>query len=154
MIKEIKEDQVEILLDLIKQMASYEKLSSQVVATKESLYDTLFIKKGAKGALIYDNDKICGYILYFFNFSSFTGSLNLYIEDIFVLEEYRRNGYGKEAFKYLAKEALANGCVRIDWICLDWNKKGLDFYKAMGAKALNMWVLHRLELDEIKRLAQ
>ncbi len=154
MIQVLKENQIDLLLSLIKEMARYEKLENEVTATYDSLYDSIFIKKGVKAALIYHNDNLAGYILYFYNFSSFTGTLNLYIEDIYVKEEYRHNGLGTTAFKFLAKEAKENKCKRIDWVCLNWNKTGLDFYQAMGAKKLDCWVLHRLEEKEINNLAK
>lgn len=152
-IRKLKVEEIDLLLDLIKEMARYEKLENEVKATHESLYDSVFVSQVAKAALLYEEDKVLGYLLYFYNFSSFTGCPNLYIEDIFVKEEYRRHGFGKACFKFLAEEAVKNGCKRIDWVCLDWNKKGLDFYQRMKAKRLDMWVLHRLEEDEIKELA-
>lgn len=153
-IREIKENEVKILLDLIYEMASYEKLTSDVSATVESLHKVIFEEKTALVKLLECDDKIIGYLMYFYNVSSFTGSRNLYIEDIFVKEEYRRNGFGKKCFVYLAKEAERENITRIDWICLDWNQKSLDFYKKMGANKLDMWCLHRLDKEGIKKLAK
>lgn len=154
MIREIKENEINVLLDLIKEMAKYEKLEHQVIATEESLYDSLFIKKGAHASLIYEDNQVCGYLVYFYNFSTFTGSLNLYVEDIFIKEKFRKKGYGKSAFIYLAKKAMAENVERIDWVCLDWNQKGLDFYQRIGANKLDCWVYHRLEKDAIEKLAK
>lgn len=153
-IREIKENEIDILLDLIYEMASYEKLTSDVTATKESLEKVIFKEKTALVRLLEIDDKIIGYLMYFYNVSSFTGSRNLYIEDIFVKEEYRRNGFGKKCFIYLAKEAMKEDIKRIDWICLDWNQKSLDFYKKMGANKLDMWCLHRLDREGIMNLAK
>lgn len=153
-IREIKENEIDILLDLIYEMASYEKLTSDVTATKESLEKVIFKEKTALVRLLEIDDKIIGYLMYFYNVSSFTGSRNLYIEDIFVKEKYRRNGFGKKCFIYLAKEAMKEDIKRIDWICLDWNQKSLDFYKKMGANKLDMWCLHRLDREGIMNLAK
>ena len=94
MIRRLEENEIEALLDLICEMADYEKLRNEVVATKESLYKSIFIDKVCKAALIEVDKEVAGYILYFYNFSSFTGCPNLYIEDIFVKEQYRHNGLG------------------------------------------------------------
>lgn len=153
-IRKIKEDQIDILLDLIYKMAEYEKLRHEVTASKDSLFKSIFVEHTAMCELLYCDDKIAGYLLYFYNFSSFTGYKNLYIEDIFVLEEYRRQGFGKACFKFLAQKAIDENLDRIDWICLDWNQKSLDFYKSMGAKNLDFWCLHRLDKEAIKALVE
>ncbi|MDE5714982.1 MAG: GNAT family N-acetyltransferase, partial [Anaeroplasmataceae bacterium] len=94
-----------------------------------------------------------GYMLYFYNYSTFTGNANLYLEDLFILKEYRKMGIGKTLFHILAKKAVKENCKRIDWVCLHWNQPSLDFYKSIGAKRLDEWVVHRLEEKEIKKLA-
>ena len=152
-IRDIKENELNILLDLIMDMASYEKLTKDVIASTSSLHKVIFETKRSECALLEVEGKLVGYLMYFYNVSSFTGCANLYIEDIYIKPEFRHNGYGKECFIYLAKKAVKEGCKRIDWVCLDWNQKGLDFYKKMGASRLDMWVLHRLDEDGIKKLA-
>ncbi len=152
-IRDIREDELNILLALIKEMASYEKLEKDVIASSSSLHKVIFETKKACCSLLLVDNRIIGYLMYFYNVSSFTGSANLYIEDIYIKEEYRKNGYGKKCFIYLAKKALLEDVKRIDWICLDWNQKGLDFYKKMGASRMDMWVLHRLDAEGIKKLA-
>ncbi len=154
LIRDIKENELDLLVSLIKEMASYEKLENEVIASKESLYETIFVTKKGYCALLEEDNVIIGYLLYFYNVSSFTGSANLYIEDIFIKESYRRKGYGKKCFIYLAKKAVNENVKRIDWVCLDWNQKSLDFYQKMGAKRLDMWVLHRLDVEGIKNLAK
>lgn len=152
MIREVKENELETLLALIKEMAEYEKLTKEVTATIKTHKQSIFIEKGLKACFI-EEEKIVGYLLYFYNYSSFTGTANIYIEDIFVKEAYRKKGYGQACFKYLAKEALKINAKRIDWVCLDWNEKSLAFYQKMGAKKLDCWVLHRLDEEAIKKLA-
>lgn len=153
-IKPIKKEQIPLLLSLIKEMAHYEKLDKDVTATEQSLCDAIFTKKVALCDLLYSDDNIAGYLMYFYNVSSFTGCPNLYVEDIYVKEQYRRQGIGKECFIYLARKAFKENVKRIDWICLNWNQKGLDFYASLGAKALDFWVLHRLDEEAIHQLAK
>lgn len=142
------------ILDLIYGIAKYEKMTDQVEATEESLRESIFIRKRAKVILAKENGKVIGYMLYFYNFSTFVGRENLYLEDLFLYEDYRHKGYGKVMFKVLAQIAVAENIKRIDWVCLDWNQSGLDFYKRIGANPLDFWVVHRLEGKSIKDLAE
>ena len=151
---EAEDKDCEAILELIYGIAKYEKMTDQVTATVESLHDSLFVKKRAKVVLAYENSKLIGYMLYFFNYSTFTGGANIYLEDLFIYEEYRHKGYGKEMLRVLAQIALDNDAKRIDWVCLDWNIPSLDFYKSIGAEKLDCWVLHRLNEESIKRLAE
>lgn len=150
---DIQEQDCENLLFLIKQIAIYEKMLDQVTATKESLYQSIFIDKRAHVLMIEYDGKAVGYMLYFFNFSTFTGSANLYLEDLFILQEYRFLGIGKQMFQILASIAMKNNCQRIDWVCLNWNEPSLRFYKKIGAHALDFWVVHRLEQEAIENVA-
>jgi hypothetical protein len=152
-IVKIEESQIEELLSLIHDMARFEKLDHEVTATKESLYETIFVKKVGYCDFLYVDDQVAGYLMYFYNVSSFTGCANLYVEDIYVKPEFRRQGLGKACFVHLAKKAVKEHVQRIDWICLDWNQRGLDFYQSLGADALSFWVLHRLDEKAIKELA-
>lgn len=141
------------ILELIYEIANYEKLTDQVIATKESLIESIFIKKRAFVVLAKFKNEVIGYMLYFYNFSTFTGGSNLYLEDLYLKPEYRHRGYGKTMFKVLAQIALKEKANRIDWVCLDWNEPSLKFYHSIGAKALNNWVVHRLEGNDIIKLA-
>ncbi len=147
------EQDVEDILFLIKEIAKYEKLEHEVIATKESLLDSIFIKKRAQVILVAYENKVIGYMLYFYNYSTFTGNANLYLEDLFILKEHRKKGIGKTLFQILAQKAVEEGCKRIDWVCLHWNEPSLNFYKSIGARRLDEWVVHRLEEKEIKKLA-
>lgn len=148
-----KEDCKDIL-DLIYAIARYEKMEDQVTATVESLEESIFEKKRAHIILAKESNKVIGYMLYFYNYSTFTGGANIYLEDLFLYEEYRHKGYGSVMLKTLAKIAIEENCQRIDWVCLDWNEPSLKFYNKIGADKLDCWKLHRLEKDAIKKLLE
>lgn len=153
LIRDAQIEDSQAILDLIKAIAKYEKMESQVTATKESIEESIFIKQHARVILVEYTGKIIGYMLYFFNYSTFTGGANLYLEDLFLLEEYRHLGIGKALFRILAQIALEQKAKRIDWVCLNWNEPSLKFYKRINAKAISEWVLHRLEGEDIAKLA-
>ena len=102
-----------------------------------------------KTCLICENGKEIGFALYFHNFSTFVGKGGLYLEDIFILPEYRGKGYGKAVFRYLIQKAKELDCGRIEWCCLDWNKPSIEFYKSLGAKPLDEWTIYRLSHDKL-----
>lgn len=143
---------LEDILFLIHKIAEYEKMSDQVTATLDSLRQSLFVEKRAHVILTKYLGNTIGYMLYFYNYSTFTGSANLYLEDIFIVKEYRHLGIGKAFFKILIKKAYQENCKRIDWVCLSWNEPSLKFYSRLHAKRLDEWVLHRLDEKEIINL--
>jgi len=98
--------------------------------------------------------KIVGFALFFHNFSTFLGRGGLYLEDLFVLPEYRGRGYGKALFRRLAQTALERGCGRMEWSCLDWNQPSIDFYLAMGARPMDEWTTYRLTGETLRRMAE
>jgi len=147
-----KEYECDDILSLIKEIANYEKMSDCVTATSEILYDSIFGTKRANVIMAKYKNEVIGYLVYFYNFSTFTGTSNIYIEDIFFKEEYRNNGYGTIMLKVLALIATKEDVKRIDWVCLNWNKPSLSFYEKNNAKRLNEWILHRLEYDDFKKL--
>ncbi|OQX93989.1 MAG: N-acetyltransferase [Tenericutes bacterium 4572_104] len=136
---------VPIILDLIKGIAEYEKLLDQVETTKELLKQQLFEEKNAFVYLAYVNKKPVGFALYFYNFSTFKGRKGLYLEDLFVLPEYRSKGIGEQLFNTLIKEAKTNNCGRMEWVCLNWNEPAINFYKKKKAKSLDNWIIFRLD---------
>ncbi len=137
------------ILDLIKAIASYEKLLHAVEATEEILHDSLFVKKGAEVLLGEIDGKPIAFALFFHNFSTFTGKRGLYLEDIFVQPEYRNKGYGKLFFAELAKIAKERDCGRMEWICLDWNEPSIQFYKnRIGAIPLDEWTVYRVNAGQ------
>ena len=153
-LKRAKIEDTGLILDLIKEIAIYEKMLDQVVATEESLKESIFNKKEAEVLLVELNKEVIGYVLYFFNYSTFIGRGGFYLEDIYIKEQYRKNGYGKAIFKVLGKIAYENGCERMEWACLNWNKPSIEFYKSLGAVGMDEWTVYRLTRDKIKALAE
>lgn len=145
-------DDLETVLYFIHQIAIYEKMEDQVIATKESLHEWMF-EKGICQAIIASVDgKDVGFALYFFNFSTFVGKAGLYLEDLYVLPEYRKKGYGKGLFKALVQKAVDLNCGRMEWVCLNWNQSSIDFYLSLGAKPLDEWTTYRLTEADLKSL--
>lgn len=142
-----------IILDFIKGIAEYEKMSDNVVTTTEMIEEWIFEKKTAEVIFaIAEGDEV-GFALFFHNFSTFVGRAGLYLEDIFVKNEYRKKGYGKALFKKLAEIALERNCGRMEWVCLDWNKPSIDFYMSLGAKPMNEWTLYRLTDKQLQDIS-
>ena len=144
---------VQTILDLIIELAVYEKLEDEVTATIDILEEWLFEKQKAKVLLGEVAGEVVGYCLYFYNFSTFLGKAGIYIEDLYVRKEHRGKGYGKQFFKEVAMIAVDEDCQRIDWSCLKWNKPSIAFYELLEAKAQEEWVGFRLTSKDIKRLA-
>jgi len=145
---------VKLILYFVKELAKYEKMLDDVIATEELLQDWIFIKKKAEVIFAIVDGKEIGIALFFHNFSTFLGKAGIYLEDLFVLPEYRGNGYGKAIFKELAKIALERGCGRFEWSCLDWNQPSIDFYLSLGAKQMNNWTLYRVEGQTLNDIAE
>ena len=142
------------ILSLIIELAEYEKLAHEVVATEEILHEWLFEKEKAR-VLIAEEDGVgVGYALYFYNFSTFLGRAGIYLEDLYVRPAYRKRGYGKTLLRKLAQIAQAEGCGRLEWSCLDWNQPSIDFYLSLNAKPMDGWTVYRLTGDTLKALAE
>ncbi|MEA1939683.1 MAG: GNAT family N-acetyltransferase [Candidatus Caldatribacteriota bacterium] len=143
-IRKASYDDIPLILKFIKELSIYEKMSKEVVATEDILRETLFGDKPYARVLIAEIDKEpVGYALYFYNFSTFVGRPGLYIEDVFVSEKYRGQGVGTALFKYCARIAKKDKCVRMEWSVLKWNP-AREFYEHMGAKSMDEWVVYRL----------
>ena len=138
-----------LILDFIKKLASYEKMSDDVVANEGLLEEWIFDKKKAEVIFAVVDGKEVGFALFFHNFSTFLGRAGIYLEDLFVLEEYRGNGYGKALLKKLAQITRERGCGRLEWCCLDWNTPSVDFYLALGAERMDDWTTFRLSGDTL-----
>jgi GNAT superfamily N-acetyltransferase len=139
------EEDIPVILKLIKGIADYEKLLHEVTATEEILYDSLYVKKSAEVLLGEKEGKIIGFALFFHNFSTFTGKHGLYLEDLYVLPDYRHQGYGKQFFAELVKIANERDCGRMEWICLDWNTPAIQFYtERLNAQPMDEWTVYRL----------
>lgn len=141
-----------LILSFIRELADYEQMPDQVVATEEILSEWIFEKKKAEVIFALDGDKEVGFALFFHNFSTFLGRAGLYLEDLFVKPEYRGKGYGKGLLQALASIAVERGCGRFEWWCLDWNKPSIDFYKSMGAVPMSDWTVYRITGDTLQDL--
>ena len=142
------------ILRFINELAAYEKMSNEVVATEELLKEWIFEKKKAEVVFAVADGKKVGFALFFHNFSTFLGRAGVYLEDLFVMPEYRGNGYGKALLKELARIAVKRGCGRLEWSCLDWNKPSIDFYLSLGATPMDGWTVYRLTGDTLKNMAE
>ena len=144
-----------IILDFIRRLAEYEKMSDEVVATEELLTEWVFDKNKAEVIFALDESgKEVGFALFFHNFSTFLGRAGIYLEDLFVLPEYRGRGYGKGLLRQLAKIAVERKCGRLDWWCLDWNQPSIDFYKSLGAVPMDEWTTFRITGDTLTKMAE
>ena len=130
------ERDVSQILYFIKELASYEKMLGEVVATEELLQEWIFDKKKAEVIFAMENGGEIGFALFFHNFSTFLGRSGVYLEDLYVKPECRGKGYGKALLKELARIAVERGCGRLEWWCLDWNQPSIDFYLSLGAEPM------------------
>ncbi len=143
-----------LILNFIRSLAEYEKMSHEVIATEELLTEWIFDKNKAEVIFICENGIEAGFALFFHNFSTFLGRAGIYLEDLFVKPDFRGKGYGKALLKQLAKIAAERGCGRLEWWCLDWNKPSIDFYKSMGAEAMDQWTTYRITGETLTKLAE
>ena len=144
----------ELILRFIQALANYEHLSNEVVATPELLREWIFERQKAEVLFALDGETPVGFALFFHNFSTFLGRAGLYLEDLYVLPEHRGKGYGKALLQELARIAVARGCGRLEWWCLDWNAPSIEFYRSMGAVPMEDWTVYRLTGDALARAAE
>lgn len=145
---------VPLILQFIKDLAEYEKMLEEVVADEATLEEWIFDQKKAEVIFAMEKGKEVGFALFFHNFSTFLGRAGLYLEDLFVLPEYRGKGYGKQLLKKLAAIAVERKCGRLEWWCLDWNQSSIDFYLSLGAEPMSDWTVYRISGDTLQDLAQ
>lgn len=146
---------VPLILSFIKDLAEYEKLAHEVVATEAILKKTLFGDNiHAEVIFGYLDDNPVAFALYFHNFSTFLGRPGIYLEDLFVKPEARGNGIGKKMLAYLANLAISRNCGRLEWWVLDWNETAINFYKRIGAKPMDEWTVFRVTDRELEVLAK
>jgi GNAT superfamily N-acetyltransferase len=148
------ENDVGTILEFIRQLAVYEKMEDQVVATEELLREWIFEKGKAEVLFAELDGQAVGFALFFHNFSTFLGRAGIYLEDLFVLPEYRGKGCGKALLTKLAQITVERGCGRLEWSCLDWNKPSIDFYLSLGALPMSDWTVYRVTGDTLKTLAK
>ena len=142
------------LLAFIHELAVYENLDHEVVATEELLQEWLFEKQKAEVLLAVVDGKTVGSALFFHNFSTFLGRAGIYLEDLYVQPAYRGRGYGKALLKQLAQITVERGCGRLEWACLDWNQTSIDFYRPLGAVPMDGWTTYRLTGDTLQKMAE
>lgn len=140
------------ILAFIKELAAYEGMLDEVVATGELLEKWLFEKEKAEVILGSDGEETVGFALFFHNFSTFLGRAGIYLEDLYVRPEYRGRGFGKAFLTKLAAIAVERGCGRLEWWCLDWNKPSIDFYLGMGAQAMGDWTVYRIDGERLMEM--
>ncbi len=146
---------VPLILTFIKELAEYEKLLNEVVATEAILKETLFGDQPHANVVIgYLNNVPVSFALYFYNFSTFLGRPGIYLEDLFVKPEARGNGIGQKMLAYLAQLAKQKNCGRLEWWVLDWNETAIKFYKRLGAKAMDEWTVYRVTDQALDELAE
>ena len=145
---------VPLIFSFIKELAEYEKLSHEVVATEEILKDNLFGDKANAKVIIGELENIpVSFALYFHNFSTFLGRPGIYLEDLFVKPDARGKGIGLKMLSYLAYLAKEKNCGRLEWRVLDWNETAIGFYKRIGAKAMDEWTVYRVTGNDLDQLA-
>ena len=146
---------VPVILLMIRRLAEYERLLDSVMASEEKLREALFGPNPAAEVLIgYADEVPAGFAVFFQNFSTFLSRPGLYLEDLYVLPEWRRHGLGRQLLAHLAAIAVSRNYGRLEWAVLDWNKPAIDFYRELGAQAMDEWTVFRLTGPALERLAK
>lgn len=143
-----------LILQFIRELAEYEKMADEVIATEALLREWIFEKKKAEVIFALQDGKEVGFALFFHNFSTFLGRAGIYLEDLYVKPEYRGKGYGKGLLRELARIAVERGCGRLEWSCLNWNKPSIDFYLSLGAQPMEEWTVYRLTGKTLQNMAK
>lgn len=143
-----------LILQFIKDLAEYEKMSDEVITDEKTLEDWIFDRGKAEVLFAVFEGIEIGFAVFFHNFSTFLGRAGLYLEDLYVKPEYRGRGFGKAILKKLASIAVERGCGRFEWWCLDWNRPSIDFYLSLGAEPMSDWTVYRITGDTLRRLAE
>lgn len=146
-------EDVPLILKFIKELAKYEKMEHEVVAQESDLKEWIFDKKRAEVIFAVVDEKEIGFALFFHNFFTFLGRAGIYLEDLYIMPEYRGKGYGKATLQKLAQIAVERGCGRLEWWCLDWNRPSIDFYLSLGAEPMKDWTVYRIAGDTLKDLS-
>ncbi len=151
-IRTAQKENVPLILEFIKLMATYVKMPDLLKATEESLTESLFgSKQAAEVSLIYEGSQAVGYAVYFHNFSTIEGKHGLYLEDLFIKPPFRGKGIGKKVLKHLANLALERGCTRFEWLVADWNKPAVDFYRKIGSDVLDEFRVCRMNQKSMEQ---
>ena len=147
-------DDIDKIIYFIKELAVYEKMQDEVVTNKDLVKKWIFDLKIAEVLFVMEQDKEVGFALFFHNYSTFVGKAGIYLEDLYVLPNYRHKGYGKALIKKLASICIERECGRFEWCCLNWNKPSIDFYLSLGAKPLDDWTTYRLDGEALINLTK
>ena len=142
-----------LIFDYIKELADYEELSHECQASEELIEKWLFDENKAGAVMAEWNGAPAGFALYFYNFSTFLTKPGIYIEDLFIRPDYRRRGIARNLFAYLARKVRNEGCGRLEWWVLDWNKDAIAFYESLGAESMNEWTVQRISGKALEKLA-
>lgn len=146
--------QLPVLLEMIRELARFEKLEHEVGATEKSLHDSFFGPQPTAGALLAAGDgTAAGYAIYFFTFSSFAGRAGIWLDDVYVRPEFRSHGLGRKLIEAVARVGVERNCGRYEWSALNWNHHALDFYKRLGAQVMEDWLMLRLDAKGMRRVA-
>jgi GNAT superfamily N-acetyltransferase len=152
-IRPAQQDEVGIVLQLIHDLALYEKAPNEVEATEKELLETIFVNNARVFCDVVDVDgEIAGMAIWFLNYSTWQGKHGIYLEDLFIKPEFRGKGYGKALLQHLAKVCDERGYGRFQWWVLDWNSPAIEFYKSLGAVAMDEWTVYRVSGDPLKKL--
>ena len=143
---------VALILEFIRELADYEKMLNEVVATPELLEKWIFDERKAEVIFALEGEREVGFALFFHNFSTFLGRAGIYLEDLYVRPECRGKGYGKALLKELARIAVERGCGRLEWWCLDWNRPSIDFYLSLGAQPMDEWTVFRITGERLQEM--
>lgn len=149
-----EEKDAALILESIKELAVYEKMLGEVVATEDLLREWIFEKQKAEVIFVMEDGHEVGFALFFHSFSTFLGRASIHLEDLYVMPAYRGKGYGKALIKKLAQITVERGCGRLEWWCLDWNKPSIDFYLSLSAEPMDEWTVYRLAGDTLQKLAK
>lgn len=148
------EQDIALIIDFIRGLAEYEKMTDEMIADEALLREWIFEKNKAEVIFALEDGVEVGFALFFHNFSTFLGRAGIYLEDLYVKPEYRGRGHGKALITELARITVERGCGRLEWCCLDWNKPSIDFYLSLGARQMNEWTTYRLAGDSLKKLVE
>jgi GNAT superfamily N-acetyltransferase len=149
----ITPNEVPLLLDLIRELARFEKLEHEVTATPELFTHALFGPKPAAGALLARCDgEVAGYAIYYFTFSTFLGRAGIWLEDLYVRTPFRKRGLGRQLMEAVAQVGVERDCGRYEWMALDWNENALEVYRRLGAREMSEWVLLRMNRSQLQQM--
>ena len=147
-------DDIDKIIYFIKELAVYEKMQDEGVTNKDLVKKWIFDLKIAEVLFVMEQNKEVGFALFFHNYSTFVGKAGIYLEDLYVLPNYRHKGYGKALIKKLASICIERECGRFEWCCLNWNKPSIDFYLSLGAKPMDEWTTYRVDGKALISLAK